>query len=238
MIYDQSEYDVSCEWGAEGVQALAPVSDVVVIVDVLSFSTAVEIAVSRGAVIYPYAFRDETAKDFALSVGAEVADRDNPNGFNLSPASLKRLPPGARLVLPSPNGSTLSLLAKDKIVIAGCLRNARAVARFANAKSRKIAVIPAGERWEAGGGLRPSVEDLVGAGAIVSHLAGMLSPEARAAKFAYEGFSGDLFATLKDSVSGIEKLARGEAEDIFLAAQMDASACVPVRIEGAFKRAA
>ena len=53
--YDQDDYDVRCEWGLHGVQRLAPISDAVIIVDVLSFSTSVVIAVERGAVIFPYA---------------------------------------------------------------------------------------------------------------------------------------------------------------------------------------
>ena len=38
MYFDQQEFDVRFEWGLAGIEALAPVSDVIVIVDVLSFS--------------------------------------------------------------------------------------------------------------------------------------------------------------------------------------------------------
>lgn len=55
--FDQVEFDVRCEWGLAGVRHLAP-ADVMVIVDVLSFTTSVNIAVARGAVVYPYRWRD------------------------------------------------------------------------------------------------------------------------------------------------------------------------------------
>src|SRR4028118_1114979 len=99
MIYDQAGYDIVCEWGAEGVSMLAPTCDVVIVVDVLSFTTAVEIATSQGATIFPYRWKDETTRDFAATVNAKVADRDNPNSFNLSPSSLQNLPKNTRLVL-------------------------------------------------------------------------------------------------------------------------------------------
>jgi 2-phosphosulfolactate phosphatase len=35
MFTDQSEFDVRCEWGEHGVAALAPISDVVNVIDVL-----------------------------------------------------------------------------------------------------------------------------------------------------------------------------------------------------------
>jgi 2-phosphosulfolactate phosphatase len=38
MYFDQSEYDIRFEWGLAGVKALAPICDVMVIVDVLSFT--------------------------------------------------------------------------------------------------------------------------------------------------------------------------------------------------------
>ena len=176
--YNQQEFDVRCEWGEHGVSLLAPISDVIVIIDVLSFSTSVDIAVSRGAEVYPYARRDETAQAYAASIGAVCAEpRWTQSGFSLSPSSLKAIPPGTRIVLPSPNGSALTLVAKPIPVLAGCLRNAAAVAAAAGKFGRKIAVIPAGERWREDGSLRPSFEDLVGAGAIISRLTGIQSPD-------------------------------------------------------------
>jgi 2-phosphosulfolactate phosphatase len=233
MIYDQSDYDIVCEWGTQGAEILSPVCDVLIVVDILSFSTAVEIATNQNAVVFPYLWKDESAYEFAKSVNAEVADRNNTNGFNLSPASLQNLPENSRLILPSPNGSTISFLAKNKIVIAGCLRNCRAVAEYAMRNGKRIAVIPAGEKWE-NNSLRPCVEDLLGAGAIISYLKGELSPEASLAKCVFETFSDDLTGKIKNCISGREKIARGEEADIFLSAELNASDCVPVLKDGAF----
>ena len=238
MIFDQSEYNVRCEWGERGVALLAPVSDAVIIVDVLSFSTAVEIANSQGAVVFPYTWKDETADRFAASVNAEVAGKGKGNYYSLSPASLLNLPSGLRLVLPSPNGSTLSLLAgATATVIAGCLRNCRAAAESAMKRGSRIGVIAAGERWE-DGTLRPCFEDFVGAGAIISFLRGTTSPEAMAAVGAFESVSGNIFDWLKGCSSGKEKLNRGEEQDIKLAAELNVSSCVPVLSDGAFVREA
>src|SRR5262245_17845390 len=109
MIYDQAEYNILCEWSLRGASLFAPISDAVIIIDTISFSTAVEMATSRGALVYPYRWRNDTEYEFARSVAPEVADKNNKNGYSLSPASLQRLPSGTRLVLPSPNGSEISL---------------------------------------------------------------------------------------------------------------------------------
>jgi 2-phosphosulfolactate phosphatase len=238
MFFDQQEFDIRCEWGGRGVAALAPVSDVVVIVDVLSFSTSVEVAVARGATVYPYRWRDERALEFAASIEGELAaPRRTAGTISLSPASLMQVQPGTRIVLPSPNGATLSLLAGSTPVLAGCLRNAEAVARAAGRYGSHIAVIPAGERWRDDGSLRPSFEDLVGAGAIIRHLAGNRSPEAWSAVSAFEGAHSQLEQHLRQCSSGKELIERGFAGDVRLASQLDVSDAVPVLRDRAFVRA-
>jgi 2-phosphosulfolactate phosphatase len=67
-VQAQERWDIRCEWGALGLAALAPASDVVVIVDVLSFSTCVEIAVARQAEVFPYLWGDERAVGFANGI--------------------------------------------------------------------------------------------------------------------------------------------------------------------------
>lgn len=234
MFFDQAEFDVRCEWGEQGIAQLAPISDAVVIVDVLSFSTCVEIAVSRGASVFPYRWHDESASAFAQSLQAELATKRG-SGYSLSPASLCALPAGTRLVLPSPNGATLSLATGNVPTLIGCLRNRRAVAQAARAYGPRIAVIPCGERWN-NGSLRPAFEDLVGAGAIISSLNGTRSPEAAAALAAWQCAQNHLLPQLKQCASGKELSERGFAQAVELAAQADCSECVPVLRQGAFVR--
>lgn len=234
MIYDQTGYDIVCEWSTEGVSMLAPTADVVIVIDVLTFTTCVEFATNQGGIVYPYRWKDETTYDFAEKVNADVADGNNRNGYSLSVVTLRNLSAGTRLVLPSPNGSTVSLLAENTQVIAGCLRNCRTVAESAQKKGKRIAVVPAGERWQKNDTLRPSVEDLIGAGAIISHLHGSLSPEATVAKIVFENLSKNLIETMKNCVSGREKIGRGEEADVHLAAEINVSDCVPILKNKAF----
>lgn len=237
MYYHQSEFDIRCEWGQNAVLELAPLSDVVIVIDVLSFSTSVEIATNQGAIVFPYRWKDESVYVYAESVGAEVADHSNKRGWKLAPSSLLNLPRGVRLVLPSPNGSTLSLSTGGTATIAGCIRNCEAVAAHAMKRGRIISLIMAGERWE-DDTLRPCFEDLVGAGSIIRHLRGKRSPESIAAVAAFENASGDLHALLRQCSSGKEKIEKREADDIRLAAEINISECVPLLTEGAYVKAA
>jgi 2-phosphosulfolactate phosphatase len=238
MIFDQQEFEIRCEWGEHGIALLAPISDVIVIIDVLSFSTTVEIAVAQGAMVFPYRWRDDTARAYANSVGATLADPErHPARFSLSPASLTGIPKGTRIVLPSPNGSTLTLAAKPAPVLTGCLRNAQAVAAAARKLGRKIAVIPAGERWKNDGSLRPSFEDLIGAGAIIRHLDGARSPEALVALAAFRAVESDLENQLRQCSSGKELIERGFETDVRLAAQLNVSECAPILVNNAYVRA-
>lgn len=235
MTFNQQAFDIRCEWGEQGVSVLAPISDVVIIVDVLSFSTSVDIAASRGAMVYPYRGPCDGAQAYAAALGAELAlHRQNQAGYSLSPQSLLGIPRGTRIVLPSPNGSTLSLAATPTPVLTGCLRNAPAVARAVAAYGRRIAVIPAGERWQGDGSLRPCFEDLVGAGAIISHLHGSLSPESRLAMAAFRAAKPDLGELLRQCGSGKELIERGFEDDVDLASQLGISKCAPVMVDSAY----
>jgi len=159
-------------------------------------------------------------------------------GFSLSPASLREIPAGTLLALPSPNGATLCALAHrtGAQVLAGCLRNAAATARVAQrlAQGGPIGLVPAGERWDAAGDpMRPAVEDALGAGAIAAVLPGAFSPEAglAAAQFAAARSRG-LRGVLAASASGRELTSDGFAADVTLAAAHDTSDLAPRLLDG------
>lgn len=235
MDFNQSGYTIRCEWGLHGLQALAPVCDVLIVVDVLSFCTAVSIAVERGALIFPCAGTLEECGDIAEQQDAHLA-RKSGSEYALSPQTLTSIPPGTKLVLPSPNGSTLSLAAKNKPILAGCLRNASAVAHTAKRLGDTIGVIAAGERWHYGpiSPLRPSLEDMLGAGAIIHALSGGKSPEAQAMQAVFVENQGRLLDCLERCGSGVELIQKGLQKDIALAADWNSSETVPLLQDGRY----
>lgn len=230
---------VYSEWGLAGVETLRKRVSILVIVDVLSFSTAVDIAVSQGAYILPFPSGDRIAAQNAATVaGAQLgAPRQAGGGqVSLSPQTLAKLGAGTRLMLPSPNGSRISLAGDETLVMAGCLRNVEAVAAHARylAGDGDIALIPAGERWP-DGSLRPAIEDLLGAGAILDALDLPMSPEAVVARDAFRSAGASLASLIRQSVSGRELIDEGYADDVALALDINSSKAAPVLRDGAYR---
>jgi 2-phosphosulfolactate phosphatase len=97
----------------------------------------------------------------------------------------------------------------------------------------RIAVIPAGERWN-DGSLRPCLEDLIGAGAVLAELPGTLSPEAESAVATFSHFRGNLMETLFGCASGQELVQRGFALDVELASEYAVSLTAPRLVNDRF----
>jgi 2-phosphosulfolactate phosphatase len=237
--HDQASHRIRCEWGPTGASAVA--ADYAVVVDVLSFTTTLTVALERGIEVFPYRWQDSRAAEHAVRHGATLAvgrfealSRTDARHVSLSPASLASADGIERLVLPSPNGSTIAFgLAESGVrVLGACLRNADAVAAWLAprvAAGAGVAVVPAGERWP-DDSLRPAVEDLWGAGAVLAGLvdrgASGLSPEARVAERAFR--AARLPDDLADVAGGVELREAGFADDVVVAGEVDVSDVVPL----------
>ncbi|XVU23243.1 2-phosphosulfolactate phosphatase [Actinoplanes sp. CA-054009] len=241
----QGGYRVRFDWGPVGADAVAPEVAFVAVVDVLSFTTTLTVAVEQGISVLPYRWRDDSAVAVARRNGAALAvfrSQAGPGQITLSPESILRTDLKAakidRLVLPSPNGSAISARMADggATVVGVCLRNAAAAAEWVRLRcgDRPVAVVAAGERWP-DGSLRPAVEDLWGAGAFLDGLKQEgLSPEAATAVAAYRGVADRLTEELHESVSGRELRNNGFEGDVTVAAALGASKVVPVLRDGWF----
>lgn len=153
MFTDQSSFAIRFEWGERGLEAIGRDASLIVIVDVLSFCTCVDVVTALGATVLPYPMRDQNSAKFAAAVqGAALADRDRGSGFCLSPASVGRHSTRHPLgVAFTERYYPLSLLAGSMgVTVAACLRNASAVAAFVRTHGGLVSVIGCGERWPDG----------------------------------------------------------------------------------------
>jgi 2-phosphosulfolactate phosphatase len=192
-VYAQDGYRCRLEWGWRGAREAANRGEIVVIVDVLRFSSAVATAAQHGVVVYPCELHGEV-QAMARRHDAVAGGRSLDARFSLSPSTFVDAAPGTRVVLPSPNGATCTLLARAAPhAFAASLLNASAVAaevsRLLDASSLDVTVVTCGERWgevNEDGELRFALEDYLGAGAVLSALRHERSPEADVCAAAFE----------------------------------------------------
>ncbi|MDI9952855.1 2-phosphosulfolactate phosphatase [Rhodococcus sp. IEGM 1305] len=246
----QHDYGLRFDWGLPGAKAVGADADVAVVVDVLSFTTTLTVAVDAGIDVLPYRWNDDSSERYARDSDAVLAVGRNraANGqISLSPNTIRRTAAPRRLVLPSPNGSTISfeLGTGIGVCVGASLRNATAVADWIArhcTSTSVVSVIAAGEKWP-GGELRPAIEDLWGAGAVLSALTAIgrgadASPEALAAMTAWRGVADTLPQSLAACASGRELRASGYPQDVVIAAEVDRSTAVPVLEDRVFRAAA
>jgi len=205
--FDQHRYQVRLEWGAAGLQRVAP-ADVVIVVDVLRFSTTVIEVVARGE-DYPL---DAAAHAVSIN-GAAVADAAARTGAVVLLGALRNASAVAAAVLAeqSLRGARTSIA----IIAAGELSGREPTA-----------------------GLRFAVEDHLGAGAIVDALGALgidhAAPDAAVAGEAFRALRRAATHLLTASGSGLELIASGRRDDVVAAAALDAAPVVPVLRDGVF----
>jgi 2-phosphosulfolactate phosphatase len=240
-----SDAQVHVEWGPPGARLAGQRGDLVVIVDVLAFSTSVVLTTTKGGTALSYSeaeLEEMGGRDRAAELlDAEIVARDRAATtarFSLSPASLATITTGDRLIFTSLNGAACTAAAAAApFVIVGALTNASATARTVRylldaGVARRCTIVACGERWtsvaDEPDSLRPSIEDLLGAGSIVAALEGLTeSPEASLAAASFRAVEDEIPSVLRRSVSGRELIERGFPDDVELAAAVDSSEAVP-----------
>lgn len=238
-IFTQDGYRCRLDWGHHGARQAAERGDITVIVDTLSFSSAVATAVQHDAVIYPCATTDDL-EALGRRHGAEIAVRRHEvpakGRFSLSPLTYVGIEAGTRIIIASPNGAACSAHGRSAPhLLVGALNNARAVAAAVSSLLDRtplaVTVVACGERWKTpteDGAIRFALEDYLGAGAILSRLSHDPSPEARACAAAFVGSRDDLPRLIEDCGSGRELRAMGFGQDAAHAAKLDCYDAVPV----------
>lgn len=237
--YAQEPYRCRLFWGRGGAQRAARLGGILVIVDVLSFSTTVATAVAGGGIIIPCTDEHE-ARRIAAETGAIAAGRRDEalanGGFSLSPLSFVSIEPGTTVVLGSPNGATCSRYARDADhLFLGALVNAEAVAgavtKLLRQENLNLSLVACGERWEeplSGEGMRVAIEDYLGAGAILSAIDAEKSPEALICEGAFLQLRDQLPRIIADCGSGQELRWKGFPADVAHAARLNCYGVVPV----------
>lgn len=241
----QGDSRIRFDWGLRGAAAIAEGADVAVVVDVLSFTTTLSVALDEGIDVLPYRWRDDTAEAYAAAHDAVLAagrQEMTPGAVSLSPGTIRSARTVERLVLPSPNGSSIAydLDSRASTCLGASLRNFHAVGEWIarHHPTAVVAVVAAGEKWP-DGSLRPAVEDLWGAGAVIAELVGAhgfgsLSPEAEQARAAWDVVAGRVTSVLQDCASGRELAQIGFARDVEIASEVRSSDCVPVLVDHRF----
>jgi 2-phosphosulfolactate phosphatase len=207
--FDQSRYQVRLDWGVDGLARLAP-SDVVIVVDVLRFSTTVTDAVSRGESV-PL---DDSAG--ALSIDGAVVAAD-------------AVATGALVLLGCLRNPTAVATAVHALQEQRAARTTVAVIACGERTGR-----------DGRGPVRVAVEDQLGAGAIVDALSTRgidhSSPEAAVAGEAFRGLRRATKHLLTSSGSGQELIDRGHRDEVVAASELDATDAVAVLRNGIFVR--
>jgi 2-phosphosulfolactate phosphatase len=241
--FTQEGYRCRLEWGWRGARQAAERGDILVVVDVLSFSTAVATAIAHGGSIYPCATQEEaviTAQTRATECAVNRRDVPAKGRFSLSPLTYSTLEPGTRVALASPNGATCSRYAGEvSHLLVGALVNARAVGRavthLLDTTNSDVTVLACGERWQTPseeGELRFAVEDYLGAGAILSYLPHAKSPESQVCEGAFRHAQSTLEEIVWECSSGQELRIKGYAEDVRHSLQVNIYLSVPVLRNG------
>lgn len=209
--FDQSTYQVRAEWGVAGMRRLAA-TDVVVVVDVLRYSSVISRRVAQGETVAEADLRSRSLNGSALVEAAAVL----PHAPTVLIGCLRNARAIARAVaaIQAQRGERTHVA----VIAAGELSGR-----------------------ESGANLRFAVEDHLGRGAVIDALAAEgidhTSPEAAAAGASYRSLRAAVRHLLHATGSGRELGARDERAIVDEAAQLDVDDVAPMLVDGDFRAA-
>lgn len=203
--FDQRTYQVRHEWGIAGLRRLAP-ADIVIVVDVLRFSTTVTDAVAGG-------------ERYALDDGAHAVSI---NGARIAAAA------GGAVVLLGclRNASAVAAAVYGEQQRRGARTSIAVIAGGELVGRDPAAAVRFAVEDQLGAGAVIAALGALG----LDHT----SPEAAAACESFRGLRGAVRHLLTASGSGRELAARGRADEVANAAAIDATDAVPVLRDGVF----
>jgi 2-phosphosulfolactate phosphatase len=199
----EPEFDIHCCWGFKLDAEVIFSYDVCIIVDVLSFSTSLDLLLHA---------------------------KQNTENILASTNLIRKFSP-KKLKITSPVGLPQQLKLHKKPVLVGCLRNARAVARIARQLGNTVLVIPMGDKLSEEE-FKTCSEDFIAAGAIISYMKGVRSPESKAALDIYNTSKGDIEEMVKLSSSARHMTLKGFSTEVDQACQFNKSKHVPLLEKG------
>ena len=232
--------------------AIAPESSVCIVVDVLRATTSITVMIAGGCQDIVLCETVDAATEIGrresrLLCGERGGLRPEHFDYGNSPSQLAAIGAAGRAVAFATSNGTraLQLAGRSPLVLAGCLRNASAVAGFALseavARGLSLQVVCSGRDY----GRAFALDDVYCAGCITDRVlaaadpsaAPVLTDGAAAARMLYRGsLSGGtsprdaLLAALRETESGRGLARLGLGSDVDYCAQVDASDVVPVAV--------
>ncbi len=204
--FGQAKYQVRFDWGAAGAERILPGAHVAVVVDVLSFTTAVVAAADQGIAVAPSPAADPDGG----AIAAALADRD----LVVLAAALRNRTAVAERILALQEERGYRMIVA--IIAAGDRADDRTPGDLRFAIEDQLAA-------------GAVVDALIGLG--IDHT----SPEAAVACAAFEGLRHAATHLIGASGSAVELVGRGLRADVRFATERDVSRSVPELRDGVFR---
>jgi 2-phosphosulfolactate phosphatase len=241
--------NLKLRWGTNGMRRAIKEKNIVVIVDVFRFSSAVVTAISNKVTIIPASNLKEAVL-LSKKYNAIISNSYSPTSkriFSLSPQSFFRAPKNIKVALISPNGARCCRIGKNsKNVFIGCFLNAKTIGKYVEKLSenlqKDVTILAAGDfglpkkfkRSEVeeqfitkSNSKFFSLEDFLGAGAIINEMKLEKNDDAIFAQNCYNSFKKELRKILRETVGGKYLILTNREKDLEYCIKLNRYKCIP-----------